>query len=121
MALIDEDMKVALGLEVGGQLLEGGDERLGALVAFVILDGSWRGPEEFGQMFDEAAEVEADWLVVFLVLFADYFFTAIWYWGWIRWGQPRWRVRKASRKHVAHDDGGVAILADADGADGRSG
>lgn len=68
-----------------------------ALVAFVILDGSWRGPDEFVAMFEEAAEVETDWFVVVFVLFADYLFTAIWYWGWIRWGQPRWVARTAAR------------------------
>ena len=93
-----------------------------ALVAFVILDGSWRGPDEFAEMFGEATEVETDWLVLVFVLFADYLFTAIWYWGWIRWGQPHWQARKARRsgEHVAHDDRGVAVLADADGADGRA-
>ena len=93
-----------------------------ALVAFVILDGNMRTAEEVGEVFDGIADIEIT-IPALLLLFAyDYLITTIWYWGWIRWGQPRWRARKErrSRKHVAHDDGGVAVLPDADGADGRA-
>ena len=91
-----------------------------ALVAFVILDGNIRNAEEFGEVMDQIGEIDIT-IPALLLLFAyDYLLTAIWYWGWIRWGQPRWQARKASRQHVAHDDGGVAVLPDADGADGRS-
>ena len=93
-----------------------------ALVAFVILDGRFRSEAEFEEIVDQAVQVDTDFLVIPTVLFVDYLFTAIWYWGWIRWGQPRWQARKARRsgEHVAHDDRGVAVLADADGADGRA-
>ena len=92
-----------------------------ALVAFVILDGNIRNTEEMGETLDQIAEIEIT-LPALLLLFAyDYLLTGIWYWGWIRWGLPRWRARKARRsgKHVADGDGGIAVLADADGADGR--
>lgn len=91
-----------------------------ALIAFVILDGNIRTAQEIGEVLDQISEIEVS-IPALLLLFAyDYVLTTIWYWGWIRWGQPRWQARKASRKHVAHDDGGVAVLADADGADGRA-
>ena len=82
-----------------------------ALVAFVILDGRFRSEAEFEEIVDQAVQVDTDFLVIPTVLFVDYLFTAIWYWGWIRWGQPRWQARKARRsgEHVAHDDRGVWI------------
>ena len=96
-----------------------------ALVAFVILDGSIRSEAELEEILEQLDWVDTDLLVVPMVLFIDYVFTAIWYWGWIRWGQPRWQARQSERRarsaqKVAHDDGGVAILSDADGADGRT-
>jgi hypothetical protein len=90
-----------------------------ALVAFVILGGNIRNTEEMGETLDQIAEIEIT-LPALLLLFAyDYLLTAIWYWGWIRGGQPRWQARR-SGKHVADGDGGIAVLADADGADGRA-
>lgn len=66
-----------------------------ALVAFVILDGNIRDAAEMGEIFDQIAAVHIT-LPALLLLFAyDYLLTAIWYWGWIRWGQPRWAARKA--------------------------
>ena len=95
-----------------------------ALVAFVILDGSIRTEAELEEMLEQIDLIDTDLLVIPMVLFADYVFTAIWYWGWIRWGQPRWGEwqarRKRSDEQVAHDDRGLAILPDADGADGRT-
>ncbi len=112
-----------------------------ALVAFVILDGKVRDLEEIGEILDESDLIQSDAWVIPFVLFCDYAFTAIWYWGWIRWLQPRLAARKvsaeasdgasgsdtaagaesgdgsASAEEVAHDDGGVAVLPDADGAD----
>jgi len=87
-----------------------------ALVAFVILDGNIRNAEEMGEILDQIAEIQIT-IPALLLLFAyDYLLTAIWYWGWIRWGRPRWQARR-SGEHVADDDGGVAVLPDADGAD----
>ena len=92
-----------------------------ALVAFVILDGSIRSEAEIDEMLDQIDLIDTDFLVIPVVLFADYVFTATWYWGWIRWGQPRWLARKMrSAEQVAHDDGGVAVLPDTDSADGRT-
>ena len=87
-----------------------------ALVAFVILDGNIRNTEEMGEILDQIAEIEIT-IPALLLLFAyDYLLTLIWYWGWIRWGRPRWQARR-SGEHVADDDGGVTVLPDADGAD----
>ena len=91
-----------------------------ALVAFVILDGNIRSEAEIEELLDTVTAIELTGPALLLLFAYDYAITAIWYWGWIRWGQPRWQARKRSRKHVAHDDGGVAVLADADGADGRA-
>jgi len=96
-----------------------------ALVAFLILDGDLRSEAELTKMIDNASQVDSDYLVIPMVLFADYVFTVIWYWGWIRWGQPQWVAWQQERKawsveKVTHDDGGVAVLTDTDGADGRT-
>ena len=91
-----------------------------ALVAFVILDGNIRNEEEIAELGDKLEAIEITGPALLLLFAYDYLLTTVWYWGWIRWGKPRWQARKASRKHIAHDDGGVAVLADADGADGRT-
>ena len=90
-----------------------------ALIAFVILDGNIRSAQEIGEMLDAVAEIDLTGPALLLLFAYDYLLTAIWYWGWIRWGRPRWEARKAARsgEHVAHDDGGVAVLPDADGTD----
>ena len=92
-----------------------------ALVAFVILDGNIRSEAEMDEMLGEIENIELTGPALLLLFAYDYALTTIWYWGWIRWGQPRWQARKERRsgEHVADDDGGVAVLADADGADRR--
>jgi hypothetical protein len=92
-----------------------------ALVAFVILDGNIRSQVEMEEMLDQIETIELTGPALLLLFAYDYVLTAIWYWGWIRWGQPRWAARKAARsgEHVAHDDGRVAVLPDTDGADRR--
>jgi hypothetical protein len=92
-----------------------------ALIAFVILDGNVRSEEETSELLDQVGEIGISGGALLLLFAYDYALTAIWYWGWIRWGQPRWEARKTRRsgEHVADDDGGVAVLTDADGADGR--
>lgn len=93
-----------------------------ALIAFVILDGNIRSEAEMEEMLDQVEAISLTGSALMLVFAYDYALTALWYWGWIRWGQPRWQARRVSRsgEHVADDDGGVAVLADADGADGRA-
>jgi len=90
-----------------------------ALIAFVILDGNVRSEEETAELFDQVSEIGVSGGALLLLFAYDYLLTAIWYWGWIRWGQPRWQARQAARsgEQVAHDDGGIAILPDADSAD----
>lgn len=87
-----------------------------ALIAFVILDGNVRSEAETSELFEQVGEIGVSGGALLLLFAYDYLLTAIWYWGWIRWGKPRWAARR-SGEHVAHHDGGVAILADADGAD----
>ena len=89
-----------------------------ALVAFVILDGNIRDWRELDEIAEQVDEINITGPALLLLFAYDYAITAIWYWGWVRWGQPRWR-RLRSAEHVAHGDGGVAVLPDADGADGR--
>ena len=93
-----------------------------ALVAFVILDGSIRDVSEMDELGDQVDAIGISGASLLLLFAYDYLLTAIWYWGWIRRGKPRWAARKTRRsaQHVAHDDGGVAVLPDADGADGRT-
>jgi hypothetical protein len=90
-----------------------------ALVAFVILDGNIRPVDDLGEMVDSLDALDVTDGALLLLFLFDYVLTAIWYWGWIRWGQPLWAARKAQRsgKHVADDNGRVAVLPDADGAD----
>lgn len=90
-----------------------------ALVAFVILDGSIRDLTEIDELGDQAESIDVSGAALLLLFAYDYVLTAIWYWGWVRWGKPEWQARKERRsgEHVAHDDGGVAILPDTDGAD----
>ena len=90
-----------------------------ALVAFVILDGNIRDLTEIDELGDQAESIDVSGAALLLLFAYDYVLTAIWYWGWVRWGKPEWQARKERRsaEHVAHDDGGVAILPDTDGAD----
>lgn len=89
-----------------------------ALVAFVILDGNIRNEEEIVELGDKLEAIEITGPVLLLLFAYDYLLTAIWYWGWIRWGRRRGGV---SGEHVADDDGRIAVLSDTDGADGRAG
>lgn len=93
-----------------------------ALIAFVILDGNVRSEAQTAELANAVSDIGLSEFALILLFVYDYALTAIWYWGWIRWGRPRWQARKVRRsgEHVAHDDGGVAVLADADGADGRA-
>jgi len=90
-----------------------------ALVAFVILDGSIREWSEIDELSAQVDTIGISGATLLLLFAYDYVLTATWYWGWIRWGKPRWQARKAARsgEHVANDDGGVAVLTDTDSAD----
>ena len=90
-----------------------------ALVAFVILDGSIREWTEIDELGDQIESIDLSGAALLLLFAYDYVLTAIWYWGWVRWGKPEWQARKERRsgEHVAHDDGGVPVLADTDGAE----
>lgn len=93
-----------------------------AIVALILLSGNLRDYDEMLAIGDQVMEMDVT-LPAYIFLFAyEYFITAIWYWGWIRWGQPRLAARRAGRlvEQVAHDDGGVAVLPDTDGANGRT-
>lgn len=89
-----------------------------ALIAFVILDGNIRPVEDFGALVEEVVGMRATGPAIVFVLAFDYVITALWYWGWIRWGQPWWERRSA--QEIADDDGGVSVLPDSDGADGSA-
>ena len=68
-----------------------------ALVAFVILDGRIRDWTETDKLSDEIGAIDLTGPALLLLFAYDYLITAIWYWGWIRWGQPRWDARKQRR------------------------
>jgi hypothetical protein len=96
-----------------------------ALIAFVILDGNVRSEAETGELVNAVSAIGLSGPTLLLLFVYDFAITAIWYWGWIRWGRPLWQARKSTRaatsgEHVAHDDGGIAVLADADRTDGRA-
>ncbi len=93
-----------------------------ALIAVVILGGGVRPIEDYDRVFDELEPVGISGPSIMLLFLYDYGLTALWYWGWIRWGQPRLAARRAGRsvEQLAHDDGGVAVLPDTDGADGST-
>ena len=67
-----------------------------ALVAFVILDGNIRNEEEIVELGDKLEAIEVTGPALLLLFAYDYLLTAVWYWGWIRWGQPRWAARTAT-------------------------
>jgi hypothetical protein len=68
-----------------------------ALVAFVILDGSIRDWQEIDELGDQMEAIGISAAAPLFLFAYDYVLTAIWYWGWIRWGRPRWEARKAAR------------------------
>lgn len=68
-----------------------------ALVAFVILDGNIRNAEEIAELGDQLEAIEITGPALLLLFAYDYVLTTIWYWGWIRWGKPRWDARKQRR------------------------
>lgn len=68
-----------------------------ALVAVVILDGSIRDWAETDELSSQVGQIHLTGPALLLLFVYDYALTAIWYWGWIRWGQPRWQARKARR------------------------
>ena len=68
-----------------------------ALVAFVILDGNIRNAEEITELGDQLEAIEITGPALLLLFAYDYVLTTIWYWGWIRWGKPRWDAHKARR------------------------
>lgn len=93
-----------------------------ALIAVVILGGGVRPIEDYDRILDELEPVDISGASILLLFVYDYAITAIWYWGWVRWGRPQmavWRARR-SVEQVPDHDGGVAVLADTDGADGRA-
>jgi hypothetical protein len=68
-----------------------------ALVAFVILDGSIRDWQEIDELGDQMEAIGISAAAPLFLFAYDYVLTVIWYWGWIRWGRPRWEARKAAR------------------------
>ena len=92
---------------------------LAKVVPIALIAGNTRSAESWLELIEKSEGVSVTTPAIIFVLFADYLFTAIWYWAWIRWGQPRWQERRSAQQ-VTHDDGGVAILTDADGADRRT-
>ena len=69
-----------------------------ALVAVVILDGRIRDLTEIDEIAEQTENIDISMPSLLLLFAYDYVITAIWYWGWIRWGQPRWNARKALRQ-----------------------
>jgi hypothetical protein len=74
------------------------------IIALIVLMGSVRDGDDMLRIAGEVYDVDLS-IAAYVFLFAyEYAITAIWYWGWIRWGQPRWAARKAARsgEHVPH-------------------
>lgn len=92
------------------------------LLTLLIISGGFRDDASLEQLGTELAGIDLSGPSYALLLVADYVFTAAWYWGWVRGYMPLsrpWRERRAagSAQQVSDDDGGVAVLADTDGAD----
>jgi hypothetical protein len=66
-----------------------------ALVAFVILDGSIRDWEEIDELGQQMEAIGLSGAALVFLFAYDYLLTAIWYWGWVRWGKPRWAARSS--------------------------
>ena len=67
------------------------------IIALILLMGSVRDTGDMLRISEEVLTLDVS-VAAYIFLFAyEYAITAIWYWGWIRWGRPRWEARKAAR------------------------
>jgi len=66
------------------------------IITLIVVTGSLRGEENILRLLDEAGQVDISWGALLFVLLADYAITAVWYWGYIRWWQPRRAARRGS-------------------------
>lgn len=70
-----------------------------ALVAIAILDGNVRDPQKIEDLLLSLDVLDITYPALLLLFLYDYLVTAIWYWGWVRWGQPRWAAWRANASH----------------------
>jgi hypothetical protein len=71
------------------------------IIALIVLMGSVRDGDDMLRIAGEVNDLDLS-IAAYVFLFAyEYAITAIWYWGWIRWGQPLWAARKARRSGAA--------------------
>jgi len=67
------------------------------IVTLVLIAGNTREDSALNNLATELESLDYSWLSYTLILTFDYVITAIWYWGWIRWGQPVVAARLAER------------------------
>ena len=64
------------------------------IITLIIITGSLRDEADLFALLDDVEQVDITWGAVLFVLLADYVITACWYWGYIRWWQPRRATRR---------------------------
>lgn len=96
---------VPAGIVLAARVLAHVDQRIAheiakavplTIITLIVVTGSLRGEENIVRLLAEAGRVDISWGALLFVLLADYAITAIWYWGYIRWWQPRREARRAS-------------------------
>jgi hypothetical protein len=74
------------------------------IITLIIVTGSIRDEENLFQIIDEAdSGFVIQWGAWAFILLADYVFTAVWYWGYIRWWQPKRASQREARSASASD------------------
>jgi len=96
---------VPAGIVLAARVLAHVDQRIAheiakavplTIITLIVVTGSLRGEENIVRLLDEAGQVDISWGALLFVLLTDYVITAVWYWGYIRWWQPRRAARRGS-------------------------
>ncbi len=66
------------------------------IITLIIITGALRDESDIDQLLIDIEQVDITWGALLFVLLADYAITATWYWGYIRWWQPRHEARAAT-------------------------
>ena len=67
------------------------------IVTLVLIAGNIRDDDALEGIIDDLAAIDFALPTYVLIFSLDYVITAVWYWGWIRWGQPLRAARRAAR------------------------
>lgn len=74
------------------------------IITLIIVTGSIRGAENIYRIVEDSSQMVITGGAWVFILVADYVITATWYWGYIRWWQPRRAAKRASVSASATDE-----------------